>query len=193
MTERNADPDFEVNAARHRAPVRFAEYVDKVYSGAVTNDYNLVANNGFFQRFATHRLLKDLAPSLPYLRSVPAGQQCFLWFGPAGTLTPLHHDTSNILVAQIAGRKRYRLVPSTQWQCVYNRRGVFSDVDPESPDLTRFPRFRQATVLDFVLEPGQVFFIPVGWWHHVRSLDVSISVSFTNFAYPNHFHWEPKP
>jgi LPS sulfotransferase NodH len=192
MTDRNSDPEFERNAARHRTPMKFGEYIDKVSSGVATNDYNLVANNGFFQRFATHRLLEDLAPRLPYLKPAPAGDQCFLWLGPAGTFTQLHHDTSNILFAQIVGRKRYLFVPSTQWSCVYNTQGVFSDVDPESPDLARHPRFRGATVIEVVLAPGDVLFVPVGWWHHVRSIDVSISVSFTNFAYPNHVQWEPK-
>lgn len=193
MTGRDADPRYEMNAERHRSPMRFADYVNRVYSGCVTNDYNLVANNGFFQRFATHSLLKDIAPYPPYLRPVAAGQQCYLWFGPAGTITPLHHDTSNILVAQIMGRKRCRLIPASQWQYVYNHAGVFSDVDCEAPDWARHPQFRNVTVIDAVIQPGELLFVPVGWWHHVRALDVSMTVSFTHFAYPNHFSWEPRP
>jgi Cupin-like domain len=191
MTGRDADPHFVMNSARHRTSMRFADYIDKVNSGRVTNDYNLVANNGFFQRFATQGLLADISPPLPYLRPAPDGEQCFLWFGPAGTLTPLHHDTSNIIFAQIAGRKRFRLIPPSDWQYVYNGSGAFSDVDVESPDPVRHPRFRDATVIDLTLEPGEVLFLPVGWWHHVRSLSVSLSVSFTNFRYPNHFDWNP--
>ena len=29
-----------------------------------------------------------------------------LWFGPGGTVTPLHHDTSNILFGNVYGAKR---------------------------------------------------------------------------------------
>ena len=36
-------------------------------------------------------------------------------------------------------------------------------------------------VTDIILQPGEMIFIPRGWWHHVRSLDKSISVS--NIAY----------
>jgi LPS sulfotransferase NodH len=188
MIRRGAGPDDERNGDVHRRELRFADYVDLVHSGRVTDDYYLVANNGFFERPWTRPLLADCPVFPAYLRPSDGGAQCFFWYGPAGTLTPLHRDTSNILIAQVAGRKRYRLIPAAQWRCVYNREGgVFSDVDAAQPDLDRHPEFRDATVLDFVLEPGEVLFMPVGWWHHVLALEVSISVSFTAFAFPNHF------
>jgi LPS sulfotransferase NodH len=190
MTGRDADPKYERDSGKHRTEMRFADYIDTVYSGRVTNDYYLVANNLFFQRPEMQRLLKDFMAFPEYLNPATAARQCFLWFGPAGTLTPLHHDTSNILMAQVAGRKRYRLIPSWQWQYVYNSEGVFSDVDCEKPDLNRFPKFRNASVIDVVVQAGEVLFMPVGWWHHVRALDVSMTVSFTNFVFPNYFNWE---
>ena len=36
----------------------------------------------------------------------------------------------------------------------------------------------QCTHADCVLEPGQMLFIPPGWWHYVKSTTVSFSVSF---------------
>ena len=58
------------------------------------------------------------------------------------------------------------------------------------PDLNRHPKFRNATVTDVVVQPGETLFVPVGWWHYVRALDVSMTVSFTNFQFPNNFEWE---
>jgi LPS sulfotransferase NodH len=188
MANRNADPKYEINHEKHRREMRFADYIDLVHSGQTTNDYYMVANNGFFQRAEVQPLLADFSPLPKYLNS-SIGKQCFLWFGPAGTVTPLHHDTSNILLAQVTGRKRYRLIPASQWKYVYNSRGVFSDVDCERPDLNRYPNFRHATVIDLILEAGEVLLMPVGWWHHVRALDVSMTLSFTNFVFPNHFSW----
>jgi LPS sulfotransferase NodH len=190
MAGRDADPKYEINVQKHRTAMRFADYIDMVYSGNVTNDYYLVANNGFFQRPETQPLLQDFTTFSEYLKPTTAGEQCFLWFGPAGTVTPLHHDSSNILIAQVVGRKRYRLIPALQWQYVYNSTGVFSDVDCENPDLSRHSQFRNTTIIDVIVEPGEVLFMPVGWWHHVRALDVSMTVSFTNFVFPNHFNWE---
>jgi LPS sulfotransferase NodH len=187
MTGRAADPRYELNLRAHRREMPFADYVDLVHSGQVTNDYYLVANNGFFGRPGTQSLLRD-CPAFPqYLQPAQDGQHCFFWYGPAGTITPLHRDTCNILIAQVSGRKRYRLIPASQRRCVYNNEGVFSDVDAAAPDLERYPDFRDATITDFVLQPGEVLFMPVGWWHYVEALDVSMSMTFTSFVFPNHF------
>ncbi|MGB8420717.1 Stf0 family sulfotransferase [Paraburkholderia sp.] len=190
MTGRDANPKCEMNAHRNRTEVPFDDYVDMVFSGKVTNDYYMVPNNRFLQKPEAQPLLRDFAAFPQYLRSTNNGAGCFLWFGPAGTVTPLHHDTSNILLAQVVGRKRYRIIPAAQWQYIYNSTGVFSDVDCERPDLVQFPKFRHATVIDLVVQPGEVLFMPVGWWHHVRALDVSMTISFTNFIFPNNFTWE---
>ena len=33
------------------------------------------------------------------------------WIGPAGTLTALHHDLTNNFIAQVTGRKMFKLLP----------------------------------------------------------------------------------
>jgi len=62
-------------------------------------------------------------------------------------------------------------------------------VDCEAPDYQRFPLFKQATIIDLTLEAGEVLFMPVGWWHQVRTLEISTMVSFTNFLFPNSYEW----
>lgn len=42
----------------------------------------------------------------------------------------------------------------------------------------RFPLFADAPFVDCILGEGDCLYIPVGWWHYVRSLSVSFSVSF---------------
>jgi hypothetical protein len=190
MTGREADPRYEMNGRAHRRDMPFADYIDMVYSGKVTNDYYLVANNAFFEKPEMQPLLDDIVAFPEYLARTEGGRQCFLWFGPAGTVTPLHRDTSNILIAQVAGCKRYRLIPASQWRFVYNNEGVFSAVDCLDPDLDSYPEFRNATIADVVIGPGEVLFMPVGWWHHAVALDVSTTVTFTAFAFPNYFTWE---
>ncbi len=190
MTGRDSDPHYEANAYRHRTEIRFRDYVDMVTRGGESNDYYLVANNNFFERGAAKQLYHDLVPLPEYLDIGSMTQQVFFWFGPAGTITPLHHDTMNILVAQVYGRKRVTLVSPNQSHLLYNELGVYSDVDLENPDYERHPLFKKAQVIELVLSPGEMLFLPVGWWHHIRALDVSITLSFKNFVYPNSFHWK---
>lgn len=189
MAGRNADPHYETNIHRHRKCVRFADYIDAVESGGATNDQYLVANNNFFEQPGCNVLLDDLVAFPDYLDPKLMRGRTFLWFGPAGTVTPLHHDACNILMAQIRGKKHFKLIPATQWPLVYNKGSFFSEVDCEAPDYQRWPLFKQATMIDLTLEAGDVLFMPVGWWHHVRTLEVSTMVSFTNFLFPNSYDW----
>lgn len=53
----------------------------------------------------------------------------------------------------------------------------FSQMDVEKPDLAKFPLFASAHVYDCVVDAGESLFIPKQFWHHVRSLDPSISIS----------------
>jgi len=189
MDGRNADERYEINLQRHRRNVVFSEYIDRVTCGGETNDYYLVANNHLLERKEMQPLLADIEVFPEYLDPAMRAGRTFFWFGPAGTVTPLHHDIANILMAQVIGRKLVTLISPDQTHLVYNHLGVHSEVNCEAPDYERHPLFRNVTKTEIILDPGEVLFLPVGWWHHVRALDVSITVSFVNFIFPNGYDW----
>lgn len=54
----------------------------------------------------------------------------------------------------------------------------YSPIDTLNPDLAKYPFFADVVMLQAILEPGDMLYIPQGWWHDIRSLDPSISVSF---------------
>lgn len=107
-----------------------------------------------------------------------------MWIGPAGTRTPLHHDWCNAAIAQLRGRKRFHLVPAACAPVVGNHESRFADADATALDPAR------ARVFEITLAPGELLFVPVGWWHQVAALEPSISVTFTCFAYPNRYWWD---
>ncbi|KAM8798544.1 bifunctional peptidase and arginyl-hydroxylase JMJD5 [Eudromia elegans] len=104
------------------------------------------------------------------------------WFGPEGTISPLHQDPQQNFLAQVFGRKYIRLYSPQDSENLYPHESQLlhntSQVDVENPDLIKFPNFRKASSQSCILLPGQVLFIPVKYWHYVRSLDISFSVSF---------------
>ncbi len=187
QVERSGDPDYEKNKVQHRRKVLLAPFVDRVVTGGATNDYYLTASNENLRRPEFAPLLQDIGTMPPYCRADALSGSGSFWFGPAGTLTPLHHDTLMLLHTQVVGRKRWRFISPLQTPLVYNHFEVYSPVDIDKPDLSRYPLFAQTTILDVTVEPGETMFLPLGWWHQVTSLDVSMSFSFTNMDVPNEY------
>jgi hypothetical protein len=99
-----------------------------------------------------------------------------LWIGgPVRTQT--HNDRDHNLACVIAGRRRFVLFLPEHVSNLYvgplDNPPPLSLVDPEAPDLERFPKYRDAYAAAQVafLEPGDALFMPKYWWHHVTSLD----------------------
>jgi hypothetical protein len=196
QAERQANPRYEEDKASHRRTVRLGDFVDQVLAGGESNDYYLTANNEALRRPDFAPLLDDIGSLPPCCdRAELAGRSSF-WFGPGGTVTPLHHDTLMLFHTQVVGRKRWRLVSPLQGQRLYNTNGVFSPIDLDAVDLRQFPLFEGVRVLEVVVWPGETMFLPLGWWHQVRALDVSVSFSYSNLALPipNQFtYFDPVP
>jgi hypothetical protein len=187
-TRRGHLPDLFAGGGTESAPVLVRTFMEALDATAPGGGY-LVSRNGFMQdeRFAA--LFDDLQPLPKILNPEPAllRRSTHLWFGGKGTETELHHDGNNILFVQLYGRKRFRLVPPYALFQVYPSAGVWSANRHCTFDDPVFSESRDMEVCEVVVGPGDALLIPVGWWHHVTSLDVSISLSFTNFYWPNYF------
>jgi hypothetical protein len=101
------------------------------------------------------------------------------WLGPAGTLTPLHCDYDDNVFAQVWGSKRIMLAPPHHDEFLYPKAAnpilAGSPFDPEAPDYERFPLARHATVIECIVHPGDMLYVPAGWYHQVRALTFSLS------------------
>ena len=184
QAERKANPRYEEDKLAHRRTVRLADFVDQVMAGGETNDYYMTANNEALRRPEFAPLLADIGSLPPCCNRAELAERSSFWFGPAGTVTPLHHDTLMLFHTQVVGRKRWRLISPLQGPRLYNTNGVFSPIDLDAVDLEQFPLFKDVQVLEVVVEPGETMFLPLGWWHQVRALDISLSFSYSNLALP---------
>ncbi len=97
----------------------------------------------------------------------------------------MHRDLGNVYMAQIMGRKLIRMVPSKQLHLMYNEFGYHSEADFNNLSLSNFPLLKHAHVMEFIIEAGDLLFIPVGWWHCVKSLDTTATITGNNFRFPN--------
>ncbi|MDR2857638.1 MAG: cupin-like domain-containing protein [Novosphingobium sp.] len=184
---RAANPLFEMEKDRHRREAPFDAFIDAITQGS-GNDAYLTAFNSARNRKALAPLDQDMGFLDKFLSRESDFPHGMPWIGPAGTLTAMHHDLTNNFIAQIVGRKRLRILPASEAGRLYNRIHVFSEIpDIERPGLdgARYPRLNGARVFDITLEPGDILFMPLAWWHQVRALDFSVTATYTNFLWPN--------
>ncbi|KAK4475882.1 hypothetical protein MN116_000656 [Schistosoma mekongi] len=106
-----------------------------------------------------------------------------IWFGPNGTISPLHHDGDRAnLLTQINGYKYVILYPASQTDYLYAYHDDMlcntSRIDLDNVDYNEFPEFSKAYGFHGILSPGEMLYIPPRCWHYVRSLSASFSVNF---------------
>jgi ribosomal protein L16 Arg81 hydroxylase len=187
QSSRKTEPVYEVFLKGHTKRMRLSEYIDLLNQEVETNEYYLTANDRLLENEAVRSILDDFWPFPQYFKPDDRAGKQFLWLGPRGAVSPLHRDRLNVFMTQVYGRKRIKLISSDAFHLVYNFESFFSEVDAEQPDTERYPLFAKAEILDVTLDSGEALLIPVGWWHHVRSLDISVNISLTNFLFPNDF------
>mmetsp|Transcript_43180 Transcript_43180/g.102463 ORF Transcript_43180/g.102463 Transcript_43180/m.102463 type:complete len:550 (+) Transcript_43180:178-1827(+) len=191
---RESDPDFEVHQHLLRREIRFGEYVDMVVEGGQSNDYYLTANNYMLKRPEFEGMIGDMQPFFPgFMRQSDIGPGTYYWFGPMGTITPLHQDATSLFHVHIKGRKLWRMISPDQKELLYNTYGVYSEVDlllPWDELIAKYPLMAKATIITEVVRPGEVLFVPNGWFHHVIALDHPVTSLSTTVWLPQFFPLE---
>ena len=178
---------FEMYKDTHRREMPFNRFIDTI-ARAEGNDAYITAYNSERNAEALSVLHDDLGFLDKFLSRDTNQPHGMMWIGPAGTVTSLHHDLTNNFISQLVGRKRLKLVPAADVGKIYNHQHVFSevaDLDDPALDRTRFPLLAGARVYDVTLNPGEIIFMPLAWWHQVKSLDFSVTITYTNFLWPN--------
>lgn len=116
-------------------------------------------------------------------RVLNRGAALEIYIGGAGGKFPvLHYDGAgtHAFLMQVFGKKEYVIYPPEQEPFLYPspakpNLSLLNDV--ENPDLGRFPLFAKASPIKLILEPGDMLFVPSHWWHTVRILTPSITLS----------------
>lgn len=199
------DMTFTINDSEYGQPgydpsrtttFSMAEYIDRVLESTPANPAPYFRNRDLFRLFPSLR--PDVEPLPDYLlpnwlgdrylvkrvgEVLNRGAVIELYIGGAGGAFPvLHYDGAgtHAFLMQIYGRKKYYVYPPDQEPYLYpspEKPNLSLLNDVESPDLERFPLFVKARPITFILEPGELLFVPSHWWHTVKMLTPSITVS----------------
>lgn len=169
-----ADPSAPINASA--AKMKFSDYIDLIRREPT--DLRIFLFDPI--KFAP-KLLKDyIAPKElmgGFLDKYPN-----MFFGGKGSVTFLHFDIdmAHIFHTHFNGRKHILLFDYKWKERLYQipyATYALEDYDIENPDFTKFPALDGVEGIECFLEHGDTLFMPTGWWHWMKYLDGSFSIS----------------
>jgi len=183
-------------AGEGAAEYTMERFIDRVLESTEQNPAPYFRNRILYDLFPTLR--NDIEPLpeyfqpnwLPdrylvkYVRDVlNRGAAIEIYIGGKGGAFPvLHYDGAgtHAFLMQIYGRKQFIIYSPEQEPYLYpssEKRNLSTVNDLDNPDLQKFPLFAKAEPSKFVLEPGELLFIPSHWWHTTKMLTPCISIS----------------
>lgn len=162
--------------------------VETTYSEKKLKDYiSDIKEKGIDAGYLTQFNILDIHPNLknslhfPDFYTYKHLKLTNIWIGPKGTKSKLHYDSDHNLFVQIYGKKIVTLISPAQSKNCYPTNitwyDAYSPVDVFDPDLTKYPLFKNVTMLRYELQPGDMLYIPKGRWHDIRSTENSISAN----------------
>lgn len=177
--------------------IRFSDYIDEITDDAtaeqthryvgnipLVNAFNSSAEQNPAAALTSHFQFPD------YFNS--PRQELRVWIAAAGQRSTIHNDFYHNLNAQIAGRKKFILFAPADHHYLastkINDTLWSSPIDPTKPDLARWPEFANAQPWQAILEPGDILYIPIFWWHFASA--VTLSINLNSWAEKNGQLWE---
>jgi hypothetical protein len=169
-----ADPSKPINAAAAEMP--FTDYIDLIKSKPT--ELRIFFFNIFKQ---APQLLDDVV--IPkdlmggFIESMPA-----MFFGGSNSVTFLHYDIDlpHIFHTHFGGQKQVILFEN-KWKrrlyCLPNATYALEDYDVANPDFKKFPALKGVKGQEVFLEHGDTLFMPTGYWHWMKYIDGSYSLS----------------
>lgn len=169
-----ADPAAPINSSAMK--MKFADYIDLIQREPT--------NLRIFFFDPIKNATKLLADYLPpkeimggFLDKYPS-----MFFGGKGSETFLHYDIdlAHIFHTHFNGRKHILLFENKWKERLYLlpfATYALEDYNISDPDFEKFPALDGIEGIECYLEHGDTLFMPTGWWHYMKYLDGSFSIS----------------
>ncbi|MGZ3818957.1 MAG: cupin-like domain-containing protein [Mucilaginibacter sp.] len=169
-----ADPSKPINAAA--SEMKFGDYIDLIQKEPTDLRIFLFDPIKYAPKLLEdYRSPTDLMGG--FLDKYPN-----MFFGGAGSVTFLHYDIdlAHIFHTHFNGRKHVKLF-DYKWKerlyCIPFATYALEDYDVENPDFEKFPALKGIEGQETILEHGETLFMPTGYWHWMKYLDGSFSIS----------------
>lgn len=162
--------------------VKFKDFLNRQISAEQACDrIEYLAQHNLFDQIPALR--KDiLIPEYCCVGTAKETVDIKAWLGPKGTISPMHYDPKHNLLCQVFGHKKIILAAPDDSPNLYPHETEMlkntTQIDAENIDMEKFPLCSNVKFFNFNLYEGEMLYIPPRWWHYVKSLEKSFSVSF---------------
>lgn len=169
-------------------PVRAEDGFNQAHAEMKMKDYiDLLEKEPTNYRIFLYNIMQEV-PSLkndfkwPKIGLRLIKQLPMLFFGGENSKVFMHFDIdySNILHFHFHGKKQCILFPPDQSQYMYKIPHSLicrEDIDFDNPDFEKFPALKQAQGYICELNHGEMLYMPEGYWHYMKYLTPSFSMS----------------
>jgi hypothetical protein len=169
-----ADPAAPINSSA--AKMKFTDYIDLIKEKPT--DLRIF----LFDPIKSAPQLLDDYISPKELMGGFLDQYPNMFFGGEGSETFLHYDIdmAHIFHTHFNGRKHVLLFDNKWSERLYKipfATYSLEDYDISHPDFEKFPALEGVEGIECFLEHGDTLFMPTGWWHYMKYLDGSFSIS----------------
>eukprot|EP00434_Breviolum_minutum_P025050 symbB.v1.2.022129.t1/scaffold1952.1/size95184/3 len=154
---------------------RFLKELVSPSCGSTTSATAYLAQHELFEQCPVLRADIPVPSSWQEVLGPPS--RCNAWIGTKSTLTPCHWDSYDNFLSQVQGFKRLVLLAPDQHSRLHVETSSGTCAQGNISPIN-YPDFAHAEVYLVDLIPGDVIFMPSGWWHQLRALSPSISVNF---------------
>lgn len=178
--------------------LHFSEYINLITNCAPANKRppyfgNILLNSPEIKPIV-EPLLQDF--DFPNYFTDSKKNDLHLWIGAANQKSTIHNDNYQNLNAQIYGKKAFLLFSPEQHPLLYpvkiDDELWSSPIDPQNPDLAKYPLYDRTSCIEAILEPGEILFIPVFWWHQARAITTAINLNMWAFTKKTSDYWNEK-
>lgn len=171
----NSKVDYSKKVNEPIAEMRMAEYLDLLESGPTELRIFLYNIFKHIPELCNDFEVPDWAPRV--LKQFP-----MMFFGGEGSNVFLHYDIdmSHVFHTNFVGEKRAILFDPKYKKDLYRIPfGVHNveDIDIDNPDFDRWPALKNVSGMEAELHHGDTLFMPGGWWHYMKYLSGSFSLS----------------
>jgi len=182
--DRNSSLSYIMQAMLLRKRMTVSTFLNDYFQKGAAATWSLKECHEIFED--NPQMLKDVDFKSIFTGPTDIPAWTYFWIGNPDSSIGLHSDVCEFNnLYQIIGTKKWKFYPPHDKDNLYMETkttvegGLYSPLDVfKTVDLQKYPNYAKATEYEVIIGPGDILYVPSGWWHAVYSQTATMSVNY---------------